>query len=385
MIARLLALLLLLASPAVAQDVARVVYLGIEGDPYYETQPLYTGLSLRDRRRPIEGVRLGYRDTRILGRALGMTFELDEVLVPFDRLSDALRDAQASQPLAILLDLPPVGMSLALDAATPDDLFINIRDRSDHWRGASCAKSLLHTQPSHAMLSDALAQHLRSRGWTDILLLHGQTDGDTKQAEAARRSAAKFGLKIAGDKAFELTNDPRKRDLSNIALLTGGVRYDVVWLVDDEGDFGRYVPFATFSSRPVVGSEGLKAVAWHWTFERYGAPQLNQRFRRRTDRDMSSADWAGWAAVRVVMDALVQAGSVDRAGVHKALHSPELSVDLYKGVRGNFRDWNGQMRQPILLATHNAVISVAPVDGFEHQSDTLDTLGFDRAESLCSQ
>ena len=55
MIARLLALLLLLASPAVAQDVARVVYLGIEGDPYYEPQPLYTGLSLRDRRRRSKG------------------------------------------------------------------------------------------------------------------------------------------------------------------------------------------------------------------------------------------------------------------------------------------------------------------------------------------
>ena len=385
MIARVLALLLVLASQATAQDVARIVYLGIENDPYYEPQPLYTGLSLRDRRRPVEGILLGFRDTRVMGRALGVTFELDKVLAAPEGLPEALRAVQATQPLAILLDVPTKSMASLLSAADPDDLFINIRDRSDHWRGASCAKSLLHTVPSYAMLSDALAQHLRAQGWTEVLLLHGQTDTDTPQAEAVRRSAAKFGLKVADDRAFELTNDPRRRDQSNIVLLTGGVRYDVVWLVDAEGDFGRYVPFATYDARPVVGSEGLTPTAWHWTFERYGAPQLNQRFRRRADHDMSAEDWAGWVAVRAVTAALVQAGSADRNAVQQAMRSGDLSVDLYKGVRGNFRDWNGQLRQPILLATHNAVIAVAPVDGFEHQIETLDTLGADRAESTCRQ
>lgn len=383
MIAKFLALFLIIASPAAAQDLARIVYLGIDDDPYYEPQQLYTGLSLRDRHRPVEGIRLGMRDTRVLGRALGLTFELEEVLTSPKRLSEALRDAQASQPLAILLDLPPGGMTTALAGAGPDDRFINIRDRSDRWRGDDCASALLHIPPSYAMLSDALAQHLRARGWTDVLILHGQTEADTEQAEAARRSATKFGLKIVDDRAFEFTNDPRRRDQSNIALLTGGVRSDVVWLVDAEGDFGRYVPFATYAPRPVVGSEGLTPKAWHWTFERYGAPQLNQRFRRLADRDMTDDDWAGWAAVRVVTDAVVQAASAERTAVHAALQSTDLSVDLYKGVRGNFRNWDGQLRQPILLATHNAVIAVAPVEGFEHQFDTLDTLGADNAESNC--
>ncbi len=385
MIARFLALFLIVASPTAAQDLARIVYLGVDDDPYYEPQQRYTGLSLRDRHRPVEGIRLGMRDTRVLGRALGLTFELEEVLTSPEGLSEAIRDAQASQPLAILLDLPSSGMTTALAGAGPDDLFINIRDRSDRWRGDDCASALLHTPPSYSMLSDALAQHLRARGWTDVFILHGRTEADTEQAEAARRSATKFGLKIVDDRAFEFTNDPRRRDHSNIALLTGGVRSDVVWLVDADGDFGRYVPFATYAPRPVVGSEGLTPRAWHWTFERYGAPQLNQRFRRLADRDMTDDDWAGWAAVRVLTDAVVQAGSAERTAVHAALRSPDLSVDLYKGVRGNFRNWDGQLRQPILLATHNAVIAVAPVEGFEHQFDTLDTLGADNAESNCRQ
>lgn len=377
--------MLLGGGPAAAQDVVRIVYLGLAEDTRYEPKPVYTGLSLKDIERPVAGLQLAFRDTRVLGRALGVRFELEEVLTSKEALAEAIRSEQASAPLAILLDLPPEPMAMAVGLAGPGDLFINIRDPSDRWRGTECATALLHTAPSYAMLNDALAQYLRARGWSDILLLHGATGADLEQVEAARRSAAKFGLKIAEERAFELTNDPRRRDQSNIALLTGGVRHDVIWLIDSEGEFGRYVPFATYDARPVVGSEGLTPQAWHWTFERYGAPQLNQRFRRISDRNMTSEDWSAWVGVRVLVDAVAQAGTAERAAVHDALLSQDLSVDLYKGVRGNFRDWDGQLRQPLLLATHNAVISVAPVEGFEHQTDTLDTLGTDRPESLCQR
>ena len=384
MIARALLILLALSLPARAEQVARLVYVGLEGDAYYEPQPVYTGLSLRDRERPLDGVRLGFRDTRVLGRALGVSFQLDEVLVapeaPVGPVISGLADQGA---LAILIDLPADRMAQAVAAAAGQGILINIRDRADRWRGADCAPGLFHSVPSESMLADALAQHLRARGWEDVLLLHGPTPEDIAQSEAARRSIAKFGLTLAAERGFELTNDPRRRDQSNIALLTGGVRHDVIWLIDAEGEFGRYVPFATYDARPVVGSEGLVPQAWHWTFERYGAPQLNQRFRRQADRDMTSEDWAAWAGVRAVVDAVASAQSADPAAVAAAIRSPDLSVDLYKGVRGNFRDWDGQLRQPILLATHNAVIQVAPVEGFEHQFDTLDTLGSDRAESLC--
>lgn len=385
MIVRALALLLILAAPVSAQDIARIVYIGLEDDPHYESQPLYTGLSLRDVSRPLDGIRLAFRDTRVLGRALRVTFELQETLTTSDAIESSVRNAQASAPLAILLDLPPSEMATALSFRGPYDLFINIRDRSDRWRGADCAPGLLHTPPSHAMLSDALAQYLRARGWDDVLLLHGQTQADEEMAEAARHSAAKFGLRIMDDRAFELTNDPRRRDQSNIALLTGGVRHDVVWLIDDEGDFGRYVPYATYDARPVVGSEGLTPRAWHWTFERYGAPQLNQRFNRIADRDMTAEDWAAWVAVKTIVDAVSQAGTAESGAVHRWIKSPDLAVDLYKGVRGNYRDWDGQLRQPILLATHNAVVAVAPIDGYEHQFDTLDTVGADRPESACTR
>jgi ABC transporter substrate binding protein (PQQ-dependent alcohol dehydrogenase system) len=385
MIARALAAFLLLAVPAAATDAIRIVYLGLDGDSYYEPQPVYTGLSLKDRPRPVEGVLLGQRDTRVLGRALGLSFEFEEVFLKGeDAPSDVLADLSAEGATAVLLDLPGDEMRSALSGAVAGDIVINIRDGSAGWRDADCVAGLFHTIPSDAMLSDALAQHLKARGWDRVLMLVGPHQDDAADAETARRSAAKFGLTIAEERAFVLANDPRQRDQSNLDLLTGGVRYDVVWLVDSEGDFGRFLPFATHDPRPVVGSEGLRPLAWHWTLERYGAPQLNQRFRRLADRDMTSGDWAAWVAVRAVAEAATAAGSAEKSAIREALSSPDLSVDLYKGVRGNFRSWNGQMRQPVVLATHNAVIGIAPLEGFTHQTDVLDTLGLDREESRCA-
>lgn len=385
MIARLAIVCLVLAAPVSAQEIARVVYLGVAKDPYYEPRPAYTGLSLRDRERPVDGGRLAMRGARVLGRSLGLEFRLDEVLLePTDSAAEAVAAAADSGALAILLDLPPAGMGEVLaEGRAAGPLLIDIRHAEARWRSGHCPPRLLHTLPSHSMLSDALSQYLRRRGWDRVLLLRGTTAQDLEEAGAVRRSLAKFGLTLADERAFELSNDPRQREFNNVALLTATSRYDVVWVVDSDGEFGRHVPYATYAARPVVGSEGLTPRAWHWTFERYGAPQLNQRFRRLAGRDMSSEDWAAWIAVRAVVEGVQRVGGIDPAAVAAFVRSEALSLDLYKGAPGSFRAWSGQLRQPILLATHNAVVAVAPVEGFEHRIDVLDTLGMDRPESAC--
>jgi hypothetical protein len=41
------------------------------------------------------------------------------------------------------------------------------------------------------------------------------------------------------------------------------------------------------------------------------------------------------------------------------------------------------MRQPILLAGANLMVSASPQQGFLHRTSELDTLGTDREESKC--
>ena len=370
-------------APAGEKPVFSILYLSRAEDPAYAAQPSYTGLSLRDRKPPVEGARIAMRESRIRGRALGLEFALEEQELGDG--ADAVEALAAAVPRAVLLDLPleEVEAVTAALGARDDLILFNIRHPDDRLRGDGCAPALLHTLPSRAMLADALAQYLAVRGWRRVLALTGQDEASTATAAAFERSARKFGLKIADSRVFELTNDPRKREQSNVALLTGGVEHDVVFLADEIGEFGRYVPYATYAPRPVAGSEGLKPEVWHWTWERYGAPQLNQRFERSTGRKMQAEDWAAWAAVRAVVEAISRTRSTEIATLRSFMESDDFSLDLYKGAPGGFRPWSGQLRQPILLGVHNAVIALAPLEAFLHQTNTLDTLGIDRSEAQC--
>lgn len=381
----LVALAMAFASPAAAgePETVSILYLSREDDPVYAERRSYAGLALRDRHPPVEGARVAIAESRIRGRALGLTFMLEEVVLPPG--VDAVEAVRAAAPGAVILDLPLGEFETVISAlgARDDLILFNVRHPDDHLRGEDCAPALLHTLPSRAMLADALAQFLAARGWHRVLSLVGPDPASATTAGAFARAARKFGLDIVADKTFELSNDPRRREENNVALITGGAKYDVVHLADEVGEFGRYVAYSTYLPRPVVGSEGLRPLAWHWTWERHGAPQLNQRYARESPRHMESEDWAAWAAVRSVVEAVSRLRTTRIAALRVYMNSEEFSLDLYKGAPGSFRPWSGQLRQPILLAVHNAIIERAPLAGFLHQSNMLDTLGADRQESTC--
>ena len=141
----------------------------------------------------------------------------------------------------------------------------------------------------------------------------------------------------------------------------------------------------------MVGDVGLTPVGWHRTLERYGAPQLNERYRK-FDRGnpltsyeaMSDAEFAAWSAIKLITNSLSVAEMEDAVlRPRQILKHPDTQVDLYKGTRGSIREWNHQLRQPILLATGEAVIAVAPMPKFLHPKHYVDTLGLDKLESPC--
>jgi ABC transporter substrate binding protein (PQQ-dependent alcohol dehydrogenase system) len=63
--------------------------------------------------------------------------------------------------------------------------------------------------------------------------------------------------------------------------------------------------------------------------------------------------------------------------------SPAFALQGYKGNPLSFRPWDGQMRQPVLLAAPRSLVAVAPIEGFLHPKTELDTLGVDEPETAC--
>lgn len=293
---------------------------------------------------------------------------------------------------------------------TPEDTFIelakilnelelvtiNVRHTNPDLRENLCLATLFHTIPSDRMYFDALVQFLIFSNWRKVLVVHGPSAIDHARAKTLTESLSKFGADISDVREFTLSHHPDDRDRNKPEFLTGGASYDVVAVIDKARDFGRYFQYKTRRPRPVVGDVGLIPRGWHRTLERYGAPQLNERYRvfdksaqLPASDAMSDAEFATWSAIKLITNSLNTAGPTDellidgQLNVSAMLRHPDAQVDLYKGTRGSIRRWNQQLRQPVLLTTEDAVIAVAPMPKFLHPTHYVDTLGLDEPESTC--
>ncbi|GAP34448.1 hypothetical protein ISF6_4623 [Piscinibacter sakaiensis] len=314
---------------------------------------------------------------------LQVKLELREVRDAADAKAQ-LQQLEKAGVAAAVLDLPAAWIAAAGPAVRLP--LLNAGEPDEAPRLQACLPNLFHTLPGHRMRADAVAQTLVARKWSRVLLLHGPTPADAARLALAQAALKRYALQTVAVKPFKLSGDPRERDLGNPLLLTGASvgDYDVVWVVDSDGEFARKLPYATARPRPVVGDAGLVAEAWAPRFERYGAPQLSRRFQRAAQRPMTAYDWAGYLAAKAVLQAaLEQPARPDAAAIDKALRAEGFTLDGFKGVRLSFRPWDRQLRQPLLMTDGLGVISTAPVDGMMHPKNALDTLGTDAAEPGC--
>jgi ABC transporter substrate binding protein (PQQ-dependent alcohol dehydrogenase system) len=318
-------------------------YAEIVDDPRYDEKRAYARIRVKPHDRPVAGAEVAIRDSKIFARALNIKFELKRIEVEnaadlVERISDMNKNSEVQ---FFIVDADTEALSVtARETAGMDLLLFNISEYSDQLRSSKCQAHLMHVIPSFAMLTDALSQYLVFKKWRKVLLLKGPESGDTEFAAAFTRSAKRFAINIDQVREFVPGSDPRERDQNNIQLMTSGSDADLVFVSDIEGEFGRYVPYQTQSPLPVLGTEGLQAAAWHWAWERHGAPQLNQRFERLADRRMQGPDWAAWAAVKSIIESVLRTKSTNFETVDAYLRSDRLNLDAYKGTPVSYRTWD---------------------------------------------
>ena len=380
----LAALAVMLSMPVAAADF-NIGYVQLKKDSRYartRTYARYLGQALG---RPYTGAKVALKEVKFHGAEVDAEFKLTRKRRKSAvSIVKAIRDMAAEGTRFILVDAPEDTLErVARETAGLEIVLFNVSARGDQLRANLCLPHVLHVVPSHAMRNDALVQHLVARKWREVLLLVGPEPEDEALAKSFERSARRLGIRIVERRNFILSNDPRQRELNNPLLLTGKADYDVVYIADAQGEFARLTSYKTQLPRPVVGSDGLTGAAWHWAWERHGAPQLEKRFEKEAERHMASVDWAAWIAVKAIATAVQRTKSVEFALLRDYLLSSELELDGFKGNRLNFRPWSQQLRQPMLIASHNWVVDRAPLDGFLHRKNNLDTLGLDEREVQC--
>ena len=339
----------------------------------------------------VAGAKLAVEDNNTTGKFLNQHFTMDVVRLKQGEDVVKAAGALADHDDSIILDLPADEVLKVADSLRGrGTVLIDAGSIDDRLREQDCRANVIHVAPTRTMLADGLAQYLIWKQWRRWLLVVGSHDNDKLYADAYRRAATRFGGKIVQERTFQDTGGARRTD-SGITLIQrqmpvftqSAPAYDVLIAADESEVFASFLPYRTWDPRPVAGSAGLKPTSWDAAHNQWGAIQLQNRFIKLNARHMTALDMQAWTAARIVGEAASRTNSNDPKKLFAYIKSPDFSIAAFKGQRLTLRDWNLQLRQPILLSDGRMVVSVSPQEGFLHQTSELDTLGVDRPETKC--
>ncbi len=380
------------AEPAVAAEIQKINILLVRQIREDRLPPL----SLLDIAPPDDGeagAKLAISDNNTTGRFMGQEFILDAISSQSgdELVAEVVKRVDAGTSFVVADVDPKVLLAMADTLSGKDALIFNTGAPDDSLREENCRVNVKHTLPTRSMLTDALGQYLAWKQWRNWFLVVGPSEQDKALAEAFKRTAKRFGNKIVEERAFAYDPGSRRSDggyeqiQQQIPSFTQKVPPHDVTVVADEGElFGDYFPYRTWDARPVVGTSGLFATTWHPAVELWGGTQFQNRFKRLANRQMRPLDYNMWMAVRSIGEAATRKKSGKAADLIEYMRSPEFELAAFKGQKLSYRAWNGQLRQPILLATAKLPVTVSPQPGFLHQFTELDTLGVDKPETKCT-
>lgn len=338
------------------------------------------------------GAQMAVDDNDTTGRFLNQHYSLVDVhLKPKDDAIAAINQLAAQGVKLVVADLPADELLKAADAGKAKGMLLfNAAALDDRLRQEDCRANVIHTAPSRAMLADGLAQYLVWKKWARWLLVVGSHKRDRLYADAIERAAKRFGAKIVQQRVFKDTGGARRTD-SGVAQVQLQIPvftqeapdYDVLVAADESEVFANYLPYRTWDARPVAGSAGLVPTSWDASNSLWGGTQMQSRFNARFKRLMTALDMQAWTAVRMIGEAVSRTDTTDVGAIFDFLKGPKLALGAFKGQKLTLRDWDLQLRQPILLTDGRTIVSVSPQPGFLHQFSELDTLGYDRPETKC--
>jgi ABC transporter substrate binding protein (PQQ-dependent alcohol dehydrogenase system) len=318
---------------------------------------------------------------------------MDEAIVPQDgdvvaKAKEVLKNGDAF----IIADLEPADLIAVADLPeAKNSVILNIRASETALRQEDCRQNVFHIIPDRAMRADALAQYLIWKKWPRWFVIRGTTDADKESAEMVKRSAARFGGKLVGEKVYDLPPGARNTD-SGYQQVQGQIPmetesapdHDIIWVANSDDGFGDYLMYRTYLPDPVVGTQGLQALAWDPSYTEYGAMHFQNALPKIAKRKPVERDYTAWLGFRALADSAMKSGKITPKEVKSYLLSDQFKLEGFKGQAMTFRPWDQQLRQPIILGGGTRVpVSVSPQEGFLHPTNVTDTLGFDQPETKC--
>ena len=215
-------------------------------------------------------------------------------------------------------------------------------------------------------------------------------------ADAIKRAAKRFGATIVDEREYKDISGGKRDAMGTIPPAKDGgdnaahaaPDYQVIIVADEDQLWGPFLPYRGGASHlvPVAGTAGLVATTWSPGHEKWGATQANNHFQKDYKRLMLPIDYQAYVASRTIGEAVTRNHGADFTTVADFITSDEFQLAPFKGIKQTYRKWDGQFRQPILIATDKVPVSLSPQPGFppaSHPDIEMDTLGIDQPESKC--
>ena len=366
-----------------------VYYLGKR---YPEPLPLsYAERPVLDK--GIQGARMYAKQANKSGAFVGMGFDLIEAIVPEngDVVAKA-REILKKGDALIVADLEPQDLLAVADLPeAKNSVIMNIRSSAEALRQEDCRPNVFHIIPDWAMRADALGQYFIVKKWPRWLVIRGDSAADKDYLAQIQRTAKRYGGKIVQEVVYPYPPGSRNTDSgyqqvqAQIPMVTEQTPdHDVIWVIDTDEFFGDYLPYRTYKPDLVVGTQGLQALAWDKSYTEYGSMTFQNDLFKLTKRDATERDYTAWLGVRALTDAAMRAGKTSVPDIKQFILSKDFNLEGHKGVALNFRPWDHQMRQPIILGGGTrTIVSKSPQEGFLHEKNVNDTLGYDEPETKC--
>ncbi|HBR27093.1 MAG TPA: hypothetical protein DD732_08705, partial [Rhizobiales bacterium] len=290
-----------------------IVYLGKQ---YEEPLPLsYSEKIITDK--GIQGARLIIKEANQAGGFVGFAFTLVEAIVPpsgdlVAKAKEVLKGGDAF----IIADLEAPDLIAVADLPeAKNSVIVNIRANDEALRQELCRSNVFHIIPDWAMRADALAQYFIWKKWPRWFVIRGDTPADKDYLAQVKRSAARYGGKIVGEKVYDLPPGARNTDSgyqqvqSQIPMETQGApEHDLVWVINTDEGFGDYLAYRTYLPRPVVGTQGLQALAWDPSYTEYGAMHFQNGLPKLAKRRPVERDYTAWLGGRALTDGIMRSG-----------------------------------------------------------------------------
>jgi ABC-type branched-subunit amino acid transport system substrate-binding protein len=181
----------------------------------------------------------------------------------------------------------------------------------------------------------AAAREATKLAGSGVLALVGSLDGPSRTAVS--EAAERLGVPLLT--ALTLDDEPLRRQVFHVAASPR----------ERQEALARW-----HAGRKEPAPEGAHAVDWHPALTRYGADQLNQRFRERFGAAMDSLAWASWMAVMVATELALRNPSAGRAELAHRLET--FRFDGHKGRRLAFRREDHRLEQPLYIVAGPKVL-----------------------------